>query len=127
MKGFGILLITGLLLLAACTTNATPTGNIVTTTGDTQTSASDAQIVHVTVVGGEYQFSTDTVEAGKPVQLVFAADELPGCSKNVMVPEYGQRKLITPDDNVIEFTPTKTGPIDVACTMNMYKGKLNVE
>ena len=146
MKLLGILLLVGL-LISACATTATTTNpstqnsvmNVaqlpasqsssqMTRADDTQGDAqSDAQVVTVRVSGGNYFFSPSSVAVNKPVQLVFQASQLPGCSRSGMVPEYGQRKLITNTDNTIEFTPTKTGELYVACTMNMYKGTLIVE
>lgn len=136
MKTFGILLIAGLLFLAACTTTATtPTGNVAqepsgqsgSQMSQADNAPSDAQIVRVSVSGGNYIFSPNKVSVNKPVQLVFNVNQLPGCSRSVMVPDYNQRKVITQTDNTIVFTPTKTGEVYVACTMNMYTGTLMVE
>jgi len=86
--------------------------------------AEDIQIVQVTVEGSEYIFSPTTVQAGKAVRLVFDPNGLPGCSRDVMLPDYDITKAIAVGDATIEFTPEVEGPIAVACTMNMYTGTL---
>ncbi len=64
----------------------------------------ELQIVRVRVEGDAYLFSPEVVEAGKPVRLVFDAE-----------------------DATIEFTPEAPGPIAVACSMDMYRGTLLAE
>ncbi|MBR9700436.1 hypothetical protein GOV11_01060 [Candidatus Woesearchaeota archaeon] len=104
------------LFLAACS-QSTPTGNVV---------ADEAQVVHVSVQGANYVFSEDSVDSSRPVKLVFDAAKLPGCSRVVTVPQYGAKKMITPEDNEITFEPLGSGPVRVACSMNMYTGELMV-
>jgi len=82
------------------------------------------QIVQVTVEGSEYLFSPTSVQAGIPVRLVFDPNGLPGCSRDVTLPDYEITKTIASEDATIEFTPEVEGPIAVACTMNMYRGTL---
>ncbi len=55
------------------------------------------------------------------------AAQLKGCSRAVTIPEYDIVKTITPNDNVIEFTPEKSGEVRIACTMNMFTGALTVK
>ena len=87
----------------------------------------DLQVVQVRVEGDTYLFSPETIEAGHPVRLVFDPDGLPGCSRDVTVPAYEIAKRIVAGDAAIEFTPEAPGPIDVACSMDMYRGTLVVE
>jgi plastocyanin domain-containing protein len=87
----------------------------------------DLQIVQVTVEGNAYLFSPASVQAGKPVRLVFDPDGLPGCSRDVTLPDFDITKTISAGDATIEFTPESQGPIAVACTMNMYRGTLLAE
>jgi len=82
------------------------------------------QIVNVKVEGDAYLFSPETVEAGKPVRLVFDPAALPGCSRDVAIPDYEIAKVISAEDATIEFTPAAPGPIAVACSMDMYRGTL---
>ena len=85
------------------------------------------QIVQVRVEGDAYLFTPASVQAGQPVRLVFDPDGVPGCSRDVMLPDFDIRKTIVAGDATIEFTPEAPGPIAVACTMNMYRGSLAAE
>jgi plastocyanin domain-containing protein len=85
------------------------------------------QVVQVKVEGDAYIFSPTNVQAGKPVRLVFDLNSLPGCSRDVTLPDFDITKTISEGDTSIEFTPEAQGPIAVQCTMNMYRGTLMAE
>ena len=51
---------------------------------------------------------------------------MPGCSKSVVISAFNIRKVLSSDDNVIEFTPDKAGTFNIACSMNMYKGTFTI-
>jgi plastocyanin domain-containing protein len=85
------------------------------------------QIVQVRVEGNAYLFSPATVQAGEPVRLVFDPNGLPGCSRDVTLPDFDIAKVISAGDETIEFTPEARGPIAVVCSMNMYRGTLTAE
>jgi len=85
------------------------------------------QIVQVRVEGNEYLFSPASVEAGKPVRLVFDPSGLPGCSRDVTLPHFEITKFIEDGNATIEFTPETAEPVAVACTMDMYRGTLLVQ
>ena len=87
----------------------------------------DLQIVHVRVEGDVYLFSPASIQAGHPVRLVFDPARLPGCSRDVAIPDFEIAKVISAEDATIEFTPVAPGPIAVACSMDMYRGTLVVE
>lgn len=105
------------LLLAACTTAPIQTST---------ESTGEAQIVNVGVSKASYTFDKETLKAGKPVRLVFDVDQLQGCSRSVTIPSYGINKLISHEDNTIEFTPKTSGPVKVSCSMAMYTGEIMV-
>jgi len=50
-----------------------------------------------------------------------------GCMKTILIPEFGVQKTLSAGDNVIEFTPTKSGTFDFTCGMGMGRGKIIVE
>jgi plastocyanin domain-containing protein len=95
--------------------------------GNDAAPAQDVQIVQVTVQETTYVFSPATVQAEKPVRLVFDPNGLPGCSRSVTLPDYDITKTVEEGDATIEFTPSGEGPITVACSMNMYTGTLVAE
>ena len=94
--------------------------------GETSTSH-EVQVVQVSVEGSEYLFSPAAVQAGIPVKLEFDVANLPGCSNSITLAAYEITKVIEEADATIEFTPRDEGPIEIACTMNMFKGSLAVE
>ncbi len=85
------------------------------------------QVVQVSVQDANYIFSPPNVQAAHPVRLVFDPGNLPGCSKSVTIPAFAIEKEVVEGDATIEFTPTAEGPIEVACSMNMYTGTLVAE
>jgi|SRR5579871_437618 len=85
----------------------------------------DAVRVNVTMVG----FDPDVIEAkaGQPIRLAFFRPNDANCAREVVFPSLGIRKELPPGKTVIvDITPSKTGPLDFACGMNMLKGKLIV-
>lgn len=108
----------------AADTSASEAPRTETPAGDETT---EVQVVQVTVEGMAYVFSPANVRAGVPVRLVFDPAGLPGCSKSVTLPAYDITKTIDAENSVIELTPQGPGPLAMNCTMNMYKGTLQVD
>jgi hypothetical protein len=90
-----------------------------------QPSSGSAQTVKVVVQGSKYVFSPAEFKQG-PVRLEFDMSTLVGCSRGIVIPEFGITKYLSEGDNVVEFTPTKSGTFNIACTMNMYRGTFTV-
>ena len=69
-----------------------------------------------------------TVEVGKPVIWTITAPEgsINGCNNRMIIQEYGIEYSFQPGDNVIEFTPTKTGKFPYSCWMGMIHGTITV-
>lgn len=86
----------------------------------------NVQIVKMKVQGLQYVMDPATFKVGVPVRIVADIAQMPGCSKSVLISAFGIRKTLTDKDNVIEFTPDKTGTFNIACGMNMYKGTFTV-
>ncbi len=74
----------------------------------------------------EYQVEPAVLKKGIPVRMTVDVDSLVGCAKGVVIKNFGIRKSVSKADNIIEFTPDKTGTINIACTMNMYHGTFTV-
>jgi uncharacterized protein len=114
--GIAILMF-AVLFIAACNFGAT----------DGATAAGgDAQVVRLSFENYDYKLTPSTVQAGRLVQLV-ADTNLPGCAAAVTVPSFNIQKNVRPGDNVIEFTPTKAGPLKIMCAMGMYNAVLDVK
>ena len=74
---------------------------------------------------------TLTIKKDQPVKLELllnGASPLAGCTKAVKMPPElgGQLKIAKAGDNILEFTPTKTGNFGFACAMGMARGSIIV-
>jgi hypothetical protein len=68
------------------------------------------------------------VQAGLPLKWTIrvTARELNGCNNPVTVPSYGITKKLVAGDNLVEFTPKKTGTIVYTCWMGMVSSRISV-
>lgn len=68
------------------------------------------------------------VQKGIPVEFTIAADEknITGCNQTVVLPAYDVKKTLKAGDNVIQFTPEKTGIVPYTCWMGMLDGRILV-
>jgi sulfite exporter TauE/SafE len=69
-----------------------------------------------------------TVKVGIPVRWNLYADKgtLNGCNRSIVIPEYNIEKRLEPGDNIIEFTPARTGKFRYSCWMGMIRGTITV-
>jgi plastocyanin domain-containing protein len=86
----------------------------------------EAQVVKLSVEGGNYVLVPSEVKKGVPVRIEADVSKMPGCSRGVVISSFNVRKNFNENDNTIEFTPTKAGTFNIACSMNMYKGTFTV-
>jgi len=84
------------------------------------------QVLSSTLTDGSYP--DITVMAGIPVRWTIDAKEgsLSGCNFRMVIPEYDVAHEFNYGENVIEFTPEKTGVVGYSCWMGMVRGKINV-
>jgi sulfite exporter TauE/SafE len=63
-----------------------------------------------------------------PVKMIINVDEkyLTGCNEEIYINEYGIKQKLKVGENIITFTPTKTGTFTYNCWMNMIKNKIKV-
>lgn len=99
------------------TTNNTPADNQTTTTEE-----DGVQIVRMTESGRGYLPNRLTVVKGKPVRWLIDAQAPYSCASALIVPSLNISKQLQPGENIIEFTPDKTGEIPFSCSMGMYTG-----
>jgi copper chaperone CopZ len=85
------------------------------------------QVVQLSVQGRDYYPNPIVVKKGIPVQLVADMNSMPGCSRSVVIPEFGISKVLSASDNVIDFTPDKSGTFQFSCSMGMYLGQIVVQ
>jgi uncharacterized protein len=68
------------------------------------------------------------VQEGVPVRwnLHAAAGTINSCNNALVIPEYGLEVNLQEGDNIIEFTPKKTGTIPYSCWMGMINADILV-
>jgi sulfite exporter TauE/SafE/copper chaperone CopZ len=70
-----------------------------------------------------------TVKAGVPVHWIIDAPDnaINGCNGAIYIPEYGVEHTFEPGENVIDFTPDKSGEFMYSCWMGMITSYITVE
>jgi len=84
------------------------------------------QLITTQLTSGNYE--PITVQAGIPVKWTIHAAEgtVNGCNSKLHIPEYNVEKTLAVGDNVIEFTPGKSGTVPYSCWMGMIRSQINV-
>jgi plastocyanin domain-containing protein len=73
-----------------------------------------------------YVVTPSTVTKGVPVRMDVDLDTVKGCMRTVVINAFNVKQTVKAGATVIEFTPTKSGPIEIICGMNMGKGTFTV-
>jgi sulfite exporter TauE/SafE/copper chaperone CopZ len=86
----------------------------------------DVQVINSTLRPGAYP--NITVRAGIPVRWIIDAPDgsINGCNNRFILREYGIEHSFVPGENIIEFTPEKSGRIGYTCWMGMIRGTITV-
>ena len=84
------------------------------------------QIVNSTLSSGRYP--AITVQAGMPVKWIIDAPQgsVNGCNNRMFIPEYNIEYQFKTGENIIEFTPSKTGSFSFSCWMGMIRSSIQV-
>ena len=84
------------------------------------------QIINSTLEPGKYP--NITVYQGIPVKWIIDAPEgsINGCNYKILISEYNIEYTFQTGENVIEFTPEKTGTVTYTCWMGMIRGNIFV-
>ena len=95
--------------------------------GETAAEAAD-NVQTVTTELSPYAYAPITVKAGIPVRWTIRAapGTVNGCNNAMVVPEYNLEKKLRVGDNVVEFTPTKSGVFPYSCWMGMIRSSITV-
>ncbi len=86
----------------------------------------NVQEVRMTQGGTGYSPNQFTVKKGSPVRWIINSTNQYTCASFISMPAYKISKPLKAGENIIEFTPTKTGDIPFSCSMGMYRGKFTV-
>lgn len=84
------------------------------------------QEILLTFENYEYQLSPSTLVKDVPVRMEVDLNSVYGCMRDVVISAFDVRKYVREGDNIIEFTPDKTGTFNIACSMNMGRGTFKV-
>jgi sulfite exporter TauE/SafE/copper chaperone CopZ len=87
----------------------------------------NVQLVRTELKPGRYD--PIRVQAGIPVRWTIHAEPgtLNGCNYRFVIPEYnGLQKQLAFGDNIVEFTPARTGTFVYSCWMGMIRGRITV-
>jgi plastocyanin domain-containing protein len=76
--------------------------------------------------GYEYKMEPSTFTQGVPVRMEVDLNTVTGCMRTILMPSFNVRKTVSQGNNIIEFTPDKTGTFSIICSMNMGRGKYSV-
>jgi hypothetical protein len=85
----------------------------------------DVQIVTSSLTSNSYQ--PIIVQKGIPVKWTIhaAAEDLNGCNRSIVIPQYKIQKNLVAGDNLIEFTPTHDGIVGFTCWMGMISSSIS--
>ncbi|MBI4066428.1 hypothetical protein HY411_01785 [Candidatus Gottesmanbacteria bacterium] len=62
-----------------------------------------------------------------PVELRLRTEDTRGCTRAFTIPEYGiVKSLPVTGEEVVEFTPMRSGQLAYTCGMGMYSGSFTV-
>jgi plastocyanin domain-containing protein len=91
-----------------------------------QDQAKKVQLVALTFDDKGYVVTPSTVTKGVPVKMEVDLDTVKGCMRTVVIDAFNVKQTVKAGATTIEFTPTKSGPIQIVCGMNMGKGQFTV-
>jgi sulfite exporter TauE/SafE/copper chaperone CopZ/plastocyanin domain-containing protein len=80
------------------------------------------QIIRSTLLPNKYP--AISAQSGIPVKWIIdaPAGSINGCNNEMIIPEYNIRHKFQQGENIIEFTPTKSGKFIYSCWMGMIRG-----
>jgi len=108
------------------TDNGQPTTNN-NQTNNNQNLPVQEQIAETKLTYNGFEPAVLKIKKGVPVKFIIKGEQVSGCTNRIIIPAFNITKNISYGENVIKFTPTKTGTIDFSCWMGMVRGKFIVE
>jgi len=84
------------------------------------------QIVTMSETNRGYTPDSFTIIKDLPVRWVIKAEAPYSCASGLIIPSLKVQRQLKPGENIIEFTPAKTGNIPFSCSMGMYTGNFTV-
>jgi plastocyanin domain-containing protein len=88
--------------------------------------AKKTQLVKLTFDDKGYVVTPSSVTKDVPVKMEVDLDTVKGCMRTVVIDAFNVKQTVKAGATTIEFTPAKSGPIQIVCGMNMGKGQFTV-
>ena len=88
--------------------------------------AAKVQVVKLSFDDKGYVVTPSTVTKGVPVKMEVDLATVKGCMRTVVIEAFNVKQTVKEGATTIEFTPSKSGPIQIVCGMNMGKGQFTV-
>ena len=88
--------------------------------------ADKEQVIRMNVLRGGYEPNSFSIKKGVPVKWIINVEQLTGCNKVLLVPQYNIRVNLVQGEQTVEFTPDKTGSVTFTCGMGMLRGNFIV-
>ena len=83
-------------------------------------------MIKMTVLNSGYTPNVFTVKTGVPVRFEITSEAPFTCANFLVIPSLNVSRSLQKGQNLIEFTPATSGPINFSCGMGMYRGVINV-
>jgi uncharacterized protein len=84
------------------------------------------QVVKLKYENYQYQLYPNVMKKGVPVRMEVDLNTVTGCMVAVRIPSFSVAKTVSQGDNIITFTPDKTGTFNIACSMGMGRNTFSV-
>ncbi len=94
--------------------------------GTATTVIDGVQIVRMEQYSYGYRPAAFMIKRNVPVRWIIDSTNSNSCASSLRVPTLKISRTLSPGENIIEFTPTKTGQIRFTCSMGMYTGSFTV-
>ncbi len=83
----------------------------------------NTQVIKMNVSYNGFSPNVFKIYKDKPVKWIIDGQQVSGCTNEIISPALGIKQKIYPGENIIEFTPTKTGTFGFSCWMGMVRGQ----
>lgn len=84
------------------------------------------QLVYTEQLADGYQPGNAVIRKGIPVKWIVNSKESYTCASSIRMPAFGIAQSLRLGENIIRFTPDRTGTVRFTCGMGMYSGSFTV-
>lgn len=85
------------------------------------------QEIDMLMTKARYSPNIITVKKGIPLRINLHADDTAGCARDIIIPDFGIRRIVSNEGIIIELMPNKEGTFKFYCSMDMAKGRIIVQ